>query len=80
MEATKGGRHMNDRVFRAKDDHWYYRARGNQDIGPFDSRFEAERSLQKQMRGWTGIGGPLAVWPRSWQPGKFFRRSATRQG
>ena len=70
---------MNDRIYQGHDGLWYYRVRGNQSVGPFDSYVDAQTKLQKQMRSWVGRGGPIAVLPRSWQPARIFRRSATRQ-
>lgn len=71
---------MNDRIYQGTDQLWYYRVRGNHDIGPFDSRLDAERKLNRQLRSWGAIKGPAAAWPRGWHPGRLLRRSAARQG
>ena len=70
---------MQDRIFQGDDDQWYYRVRGNKAIGPFATRGDAEHKLNKQLSHWGAGNGPLASWPRNWQPGRVFRRSATRQ-
>lgn len=69
---------INDRIYQSDDGQWYYRIRGNQIVGPFESRAEAQDKLSRQVRLWTGRAGPLGSWPRQWHP-RFFRRSATRQ-
>ena len=68
---------MQDRIFQDIDEQWYYRARGNDKVGPFSSRLEAELRLERQIRSWNG------QWSFKLRP-KFanpFRasRSATRQ-
>ena len=73
------GAGTNHRIYQGDDGLWYYRVRGSQDVGPFDTQFEAEQKLTRQMRLWTGAAGPLAAWPRDWNPGRLFRRSANRQ-
>ena len=70
---------MNDRIYQGNDARWYYRVRGNQVVGPFDTYNDAQSKLNKQMNHWTGRSGPIAVWPRHWQPARLLRRSATRQ-
>ena len=70
---------MNNRIYQGQDSQWYYRVRGNQAVGPFETYNDAQRKLDKQMKAWTGRGGPLSTWPRSWQPARMLRRSATRQ-
>ncbi|NKC00672.1 MAG: hypothetical protein GKR90_19565 [Pseudomonadales bacterium] len=70
---------MSDRIYQGEDNQWYYRVRGNQAIGPFESHSEAQSKLSRQLKTWTGRSGPAAVWPRDWHPGRILRRSATRQ-
>ena len=69
---------MHDRIFRGDDDAWYYRARGNTQIGPFSSYADAERALQKRIRSWAGRTKPRTKWHHEWRPAKMLRRSATR--
>ena len=40
---------MQDRIFQDSDQQWYYRIRGNDKVGPFASRLEAELKLEKQI-------------------------------
>ncbi len=69
---------MNERIYRGDDDSWYYRARGNDAVGPFLTRQAAEQALSKQMSSWSGNTRPRAVWARHLPSNKLFRRSAPR--
>ena len=69
---------MNERIYVGEDDLWYYRARGNTSVGPFETRSAAEQALAKRVRTWSGRATPRAVWPAELRPSKIFRRSATR--
>lgn len=69
---------MDERIYQADDGQWYYRARGHQDAGPFESQEQALTALRKQIRDWRGRANPRATWPRTLQPTRFLRRSATR--
>ena len=69
---------VDDRIYLGEDDQWYYRARGNSSVGPFDTRAKAETALAKQVRSWTGRAHPRAVWPKDFKSAKIFGRSATR--
>jgi len=70
---------MDERIYQGKDEFWYYRSRGTQDAGPFNSRLHAEQALARQIAHWDRKQ-PFALIPRHWHPMKYFRRSATRQG
>ena len=69
---------MIDRIYMGEDDQWYYRARGNTSVGPFDNRQLAEQALTKRIRSWSGRTNPRAAWPQELRPSKIFRRSAAR--
>ena len=71
---------MNERIYRGEDDSWYYRARGNDAVGPFLTRQAAETALSKQVRSWARKPRPRAVWTRHLPSNKLFRRSAPRHG
>lgn len=70
---------MTDRIYQGEDDSWYYRVRGNDKVGPFDSAIETQQALNRQLALWHGRTGPSAVWPQDWNPARFLRRSVTRQ-
>ncbi len=69
---------MSERIYRGDDDSWYYRARGNDAVGPFLTRQAAEQALSKQIRNWSNTGLPRTVWTRHLPSNKLFRRSAPR--
>ena len=56
---------MNDRIYQGEDELWYYRVRGNQSVGPFNSFGDAQTKLSKQMKSWTGRSGPVSALPRN---------------
>ena len=72
---------MHDRIYQGDDGAWYYKTRGNHNVGPFKSYHDAEQSLFVQIRGWAKRAKPKkAAWhKRGWQPGRLMRRSVTRQ-
>jgi len=70
---------VNDRIYLGDDDHWYYRARGNTSVGPFEHRQQAEQTLAKQIRSWSGRAYPRTSWSGDAKAPRIFRRSATRQ-
>ncbi len=70
---------MKDRIYQNDDDEqFYYRARGNQVVGPFDTRQHAQKSLNRLTRQWTTSPAQKSAWLRPLQPARIFRRSATR--
>ena len=74
-----GIRMANDRIFQSDDGKWYFRVRGNQDVGPFETEAQAAANLEERIANWTGRTSPTLSWPRSWHPARIFRRSAPRQ-
>ena len=70
---------MKERIYSDQHGHWFYRARGNSAIGPFDSYSLAEQALRKRFRSWGEPRKPLAAWAKPWHPLRRLRRSATRQ-
>lgn len=75
---------MDDRIFQDSDELWYYRARGGQKAGPFESRAQAELALAKQLRSWGADPKPKAVL-QNWRPkkllqGNLMRRTRRRSG
>ena len=78
-QEKRGPVSMHDRIFQGEDNAWYYRVRGNHEMGPFENRRVAEEALAKQMRSWAGRAGPSATWSRTLHPARIFRRSAPRQ-
>ena len=69
---------VDERIYKGDNEQWYYRARGNHSVGPFESSHLAEKALTKQINSWSGKTGPSSVWPRHLQPSRIFRRSAPR--
>lgn len=69
----------NERIYQGENQQWYYRVRGNHEVGPFATHSLADAALKRQMKGWRGMAGPKIQWPRSLQPGRLFRRSVSRQ-
>ena len=69
---------VNERIYRGDDGSWYYRARGNDAVGPYDSLEAAEQALNRQVRSWSGRGKPRTIWSQHLPSSKLFRRSATR--
>jgi hypothetical protein len=67
-----------DRVYKNDNGQWFFRIRGKQDIGPFDTQAKATEMLDKRVTTWSDRTSPNSPWPRSWRP-RIFRRSATRQ-
>lgn len=70
---------MKDRIYQdGEDQQFYYRARGNQVVGPFDTRQHAQKSLDRLTRQWAASPGRKSTWALALQPARIFRRSATR--
>jgi len=38
-----------DRIYQGQDAHWYFNVRGNQQMGPFATHFDAEQALTKHV-------------------------------
>jgi hypothetical protein len=76
MEERSEG--MDERIYKGENEEWFYRARGNHSVGPFENYHSAEKALTKQINSWSGKAGPIATWPRQLKPSRIFRRSATR--
>ena len=75
----RGPVEVNDRIFLADDQLWYYRTRGNNKVGPFETRADAERRLERQLTTWKGRIGTNESQARTNHSPRLFRRSATRQ-
>lgn len=70
---------MKDRIYQDGEDQlFYYRARGNQVVGPFDTRQHAQKSLDRLTRQWAASPRQKSTWSLGLQPARIFRRSATR--
>ncbi|MCH1550929.1 MAG: hypothetical protein L7T19_07180 [Pseudomonadales bacterium] len=48
---------INKRIYLSDDDQWYWRLRGGDTVGPFDSQEAAELSLAEKMRSWHNPKG-----------------------
>jgi len=69
---------MTDRIYLGEDDMWYYRVRGNDAVGPFETSHHAERALRKRIEGWNGRGLGKPALAQAMRATKIFRGSATR--
>ena len=70
---------MKDRIYLNDDDEqYYYRARGNHTVGPFETRQQAQHSLDRLTRKWTTSAGQKYAWLRPLQAARILRRSASR--
>ena len=78
VHQGSGEESVNERIYRGDDGSWYYRARGNDAVGPYDSQEAAEAALDRQVQSWSGRGKPRTIWTQHLPSSKLFRRSATR--
>ena len=77
--GQQGGRLMHDRIYQGEDGAWYFRARGNQAVGPYESYLAAEQQLVKQIRTWSRRARPAESWKPRFLQLRGVQGSATRQ-
>ena len=77
--GQQGGRLMHDRIYQGEDGAWYYRARVNQAVGPYESYLVAEQQLVKQIRTWSRRARPVESWKPRFLQMRGLQGSATRQ-
>ncbi len=70
---------VNERIYQRDDGAWYFDVRGKISVGPFEDPFDAENSLKRYVTTCRRRAAPNPSLPRSWNPFRWFSRSATRQ-